>query len=65
LLVLTRRNQEWLRIRTPAGDINVMVLEIAPGKVRLGIDAPNQYTILRSELITNGSEPDLRGGIEE
>jgi sRNA-binding carbon storage regulator CsrA len=51
--------EEYFQIQTPTGDkINVMVLEIRNGRqVRLGIDAPLAYTVLRQEHLEPGTEP--------
>ncbi|MGE0072529.1 MAG: carbon storage regulator [Thiomonas sp.] len=47
MLILTRRPGEVIRI----GDaIRVVVLQSAPGKVRLGIEGPADLRILREEL---------------
>ena len=47
MLILSRKQQESLRI----GDsIVVTVLGIQRNKVRIGIDAPKEIPILRSEL---------------
>jgi len=48
MLVLTRRVSESIRI---GDDIVVTVVQIAPGKVRIGIEAPSGCMILREELI--------------
>ena len=47
MLVLTRRTDESLVIR---GDIIVTVLAVDGDKVKLGIQAPANVTILRQEL---------------
>ncbi|MBL9081723.1 MAG: carbon storage regulator [Planctomycetales bacterium] len=48
MLVLTRRVGESIRI----GDgITVTLVQMAPGKVRIGIEAPPEMTILREELV--------------
>lgn len=48
MLILQRRGGESLRI---GEDIEVTVVSIEGGKVRLAISAPKDVTILRSELI--------------
>jgi carbon storage regulator CsrA len=74
MLALSRKTGEWIQIDTPDGPIIVMVLAMKPGQVRLGIDAPLKYRVMRNELLPNGpstelrisdSELELRGGIEE
>ncbi len=47
MLVLSRKEGESLTID---GRITVTVTKLAGGKVRLGIEAPKEVTILRSEL---------------
>lgn len=62
MLVLSRKPGEKLVIN---GDIIVTITEIAGGKVRIGIDAPQDVKILRSELTdrmpTNAFESVLTG----
>ena len=48
MLILQRRPGESLRI---GDDIEVTVVAIEGGKIRLAISAPKDVTILRSELI--------------
>lgn len=47
MLILSRRKQESIRI---SDDIVVTVLEIQRNRVRLGIDAPEEVPVLRTEL---------------
>lgn len=47
MLVLTRRSDEGLLI---ADNIQVRVLSIENGRVRLGISAPRSVPVMRSEL---------------
>ena len=47
MLVLSRKKMESIRI---SDDIVVTVLEIQRNKVRLGIDAPKEIPVLRTEL---------------
>ena len=47
MLVLSRKRQESIRI---SDDIVVTVLEIQRNKVRLGIEAPKEIPVLRTEL---------------
>ena len=47
MLVLTRKPGESIVI---ANNIRVQVVEIAPGVVRLGIEAPREVSIVRAEL---------------
>ena len=48
MLILQRRSGESLRI---GDDIEITVVAIEGGKVRLAISAPKDVTILRSELL--------------
>lgn len=47
MLVVSRRVGESIRL---GDDIEVMVVEIRDGKVRLGISAPADVRVLRQEL---------------
>src|SRR3954463_12582464 len=49
MLVLSRRAHE--KIVFPAFNTSVEVLEVKPGRVRLGIDAPANVQILREEVM--------------
>jgi len=51
MLVLSRKLGETLMI---GGEITVRVIEVKGNTVRLGIDAPRQVPVLRSELRSNG-----------
>ncbi len=48
MLVLSRKNGEKIQI---ADDIIITVVEIDRGKVRLGIDAPKDIPVFRTELL--------------
>jgi len=48
MLVLTRRVGETIMV---GDDIEVEVLEVRPGIVRLGVRAPKSVRVLRSELV--------------
>ncbi len=47
MLVLSRRADERIQI---GADVTVTVVRIAEGVVRLGIEAPDHVTIVRSEI---------------
>ena len=47
MLVLSRRVEEAFRID---GDIRIFIIHCGKGKVRIGIDAPDQVVIEREEL---------------
>jgi len=54
MLVLSRKLGEKIRI----GDsIEITVTSIERGKIRLGIEAPRDILIIRSELIAGGAPP--------
>ena len=50
MLVITRKNNESLVI---GDNIEINILEISNGKVRIGINAPNEIKIIRKEIIDN------------
>ena len=47
MLVLTRKENEWIRIND---DIKIVVVRIEGDKVRLGFDAPKSVEIHRGEV---------------
>ena len=49
MLVVTRRPGQSVLI---GGDVEVFVLEIDGGQVRVGINAPRKIRVLRRELLT-------------
>jgi carbon storage regulator len=54
MLVLSRKVGEKILI----GDhISVTVVRVGPGVVRLGVDAPQNMTILREEIKQNSNGP--------
>ena len=53
MLVLSRKQGEQLQI---GDDITITVLEVHHGRIRIGIDAPQDVRVLRRELCEwNGS----------
>lgn len=67
MLVLTRRVGESIRI---GNDIVVTLVQMGPGKVRIGIEAPDSTTILREELVQNSTPlplplPNLPGSFSD
>ncbi|NQV22943.1 MAG: carbon storage regulator [Rhodopirellula sp.] len=50
MLVLSRKKEEVIRI---GDEITIKVISIKGGGVRLGIDAPIDVSIVRSELLPN------------
>jgi carbon storage regulator len=53
MLVLSRKKQESIRI---GDDIEVVVLEVARNRVRLGFRCPPHVSITRSELLIGEQE---------
>lgn len=52
MLVLSRKRDEKIILKTEEGEeIELTVVRIDNNKVRLGINASNNVTILRSELV--------------
>jgi carbon storage regulator len=51
MLVLTRKKNEGIIIKGKDGDIRLVVIEADKGKIRLGLDAPKGYVIVREELL--------------
>jgi len=57
MLVLTRKENEKIRI---GNDIILTVVRTSGDRVRIGIEAPSDITILRDELQTKDTEPTVR-----
>jgi carbon storage regulator len=52
MLVLTRKNNEQIIITIPnEKEIVIRVVQISSNQVKIGIDAPKEFLILRDELI--------------
>ena len=54
MLILTRRVGESLRI---SDDIVVTIVEVNGNQVRVGIEAPQDVTVLREELVQTDPKP--------
>lgn len=54
MLVLTRGIKQSIVIN--GGLVTVTVLEVKGGRVRLGIEAPSDVQVQRSEILETGSE---------
>ena len=52
MLVLSRRENEVVVIGTGRDRVTITVVRCAPGKVRIGIEAPREVAVVRSELLT-------------
>lgn len=59
MLVLTRKKNEMIQI---GNDIVVKVISTGRGKVKLGIEAPANVRVLRSELVNAVGRPQSTGG---
>lgn len=58
MLVLGRREEEAILI----GDkIRILVAEIRPGYVRIGIEAPRELVVVREELVHDSASLDGTG----
>ena len=52
MLVVSRKKGEKVHVQTPKGEfITVYVTEIGKKAVKIGFDAPKDYTIAREELL--------------
>ncbi|MDN5352596.1 MAG: carbon storage regulator [Clostridiales bacterium] len=56
MLILTRKKNESIIID---GNIEIQVISIEEGKVKLGINAPKEIEILRSEIVHKVQESNL------
>jgi len=53
MLILTRKRGECIQI---GDDISVTIVRIGPGRVRVGIDAPQSLNIARTELLPGAEQ---------
>lgn len=53
MLCLTRKQNEQIRI---GDDIVITIVWIGPGKVRIGVDAPKETPVVRTELLERDAE---------
>lgn len=51
MLVLTRKPEEGIRI---GKDVVVKILSISRNRVKIGIEAPKEFYVLRTELDSGG-----------
>ena len=56
MLVLSRKRDEKILLKTDQEQIELTVVRIDANKVRLGINASEDVTILRSELVNNNTK---------
>ena len=50
MLILTRKENSRIFVRRDGVEIEIVVTEIRPGKVRIGIHAPPDYVIWRDDI---------------
>ena len=62
MLVLTRKNQEQIRI---GDNITISILKVRGNSVRIGIEAPRDIRVLRGELPTFEAMEELEVEIEQ
>ena len=55
MLILTRRPGESIQV---GEEIEISIIEIRGNQVRLGISAPPEVLVLRSELVEGSRTPD-------
>ncbi len=53
MLVIRRKTGESIRI---GADVEVEIIECAPNRVKLGIKAPREVTVMRSEVLMTGEQ---------
>ena len=51
MLVVTRKTDDSILIEVGEQTIEVVVLETGKDKVKLGVNAPREFKIMRSELV--------------
>lgn len=56
MLVLTRRKEQCVTLGEGGDTIQIKVLEIRGNSVRLGIEAPEHVTIVRTEKLQSNQE---------
>lgn len=61
MLVLSRKNNESIMI---GDNIEVVVLEIRDGNVKLGINAPREVSVHRTEVFNQLNKSDLESKIK-
>jgi len=54
MLVLSRKAQEAIVI---GDDIRITIIEVRRGVVRLGVEAPREVPVMRSELLPDHRQP--------
>jgi carbon storage regulator len=62
MLVISRKINEKIKI---GDDIEIVIVSIDKNQVKIGIEAPKNLTILRSELLENIKEENLKAAKQE
>jgi carbon storage regulator len=60
MLILSRKVGETILV---GDEISVTVVRIAPGAIRIGVEAPPNMTIIRGELRGKAMEPEAAGPV--
>lgn len=58
MLVLSRKLHETIRLTYLNVDIDVKVVRIGPNSVKIGLEAPDEVSIVRSELLGDSQSMD-------
>ncbi len=64
MLVLSRKKHQSILIKGKGGDIKIVALEADKGRLRLGIEAPQGYTIIREELLGEIREANRQSALD-
>jgi len=55
MLVLSRKCNEKIILKVGEEEIEIVIVRIDPSKIRIGIEASDAVTIVRSELLENNN----------
>jgi carbon storage regulator len=61
MLVITRKKEESILI---GDDIEISIVDIGNGKVRIGIDAPRSMKIIRKEILEEVKETNKSSSLD-
>ena len=61
MLVISRKENQRIKI---GENIEIVIVEIGKGQVKIGIEAPKEIQILRSELIEEIKEENIKANKE-
>ena len=64
MLVVSRKVSEKITVATPCGAVIVTLVRIGGESVRIGIDAPREFRIMRNELIEESFSPQHDGALD-